>query len=90
VVQSRVELHYSLEPLFAGHLPWPVASVRLDCGPVVLAHLQPGPDCGDPVIIRVMRDAGGNHVLVALGTDSHSLQVAAGWLASIEFEEVPA
>jgi uncharacterized OB-fold protein len=90
VIQSLVQLHYSLEPGFAAHLPWTVASVRLDCGPVVLAHLQPGPGSGDTIELRVVRDGSGNHMLVALGTDTPSQQAAAGWLASIDFEEVPA
>lgn len=89
-VQSLVQLHYSLEPAFAAHLPWAVASVRLDCGPVVLAHLQPGPGSGDPVTIRVIRDRDGNYMLAALGTDNSSRQAADRWLASIDFEEVPA
>lgn len=89
-LQSQVQLHYSLEPAFAENLPWAVASVRLDCGPVVLAHLQPGPASGDPVTIRVIRDRDGNYMLAALGTDQASRQAAASWLASIDFEEVPA
>ena len=89
-VQSLVQLHYSLEPAFAAHLPWAVASVRLDCGPIVLAHLQPGPGSGDPVTIRVIRDRDGNYMLAALGADNTSSQAAAGWLASVNFEEVPA
>ena len=64
--------------------------MRLDCGPVVLAHLQPGPGSGDPVTIRVIRDRDGNYMLAALGTDNASRQAADRWLASIDFEEVPA
>ena len=33
------ELQHSLEPFFQEQLPWPLASVKLDCGPVVLARL---------------------------------------------------
>ncbi len=39
---SRVELHHSLWEYFKRRLaekPWPVASVRLDCGVIVFAHL---------------------------------------------------
>lgn len=39
---SRLDLHHSLESYFKQHIetsPWPVASVRLDCGVVVFAHL---------------------------------------------------
>ena len=33
------ELQHSLEPFFQEQLPWQLASVKLDCGPVVLARL---------------------------------------------------
>ena len=33
------ELQHSLEPFFQEQLPWRLASVKLDCGPVVLARL---------------------------------------------------
>ena len=39
---SRIELHHSLWEYFKRRLvekPWPVASVRLDCGAIVFAHL---------------------------------------------------
>ncbi|MDC0067952.1 zinc ribbon domain-containing protein [Gammaproteobacteria bacterium] len=36
------ELQHSLEPFFQEQLPWRLASVKLDCGPVVLARLTAG------------------------------------------------
>ncbi len=39
---SRLDLHHSLAEYFKQRIeasPWPVASVRLDCGVVVFAHL---------------------------------------------------
>ena len=33
------ELQHSLEPFFQEQSPWRLASVKLDCGPVVLARL---------------------------------------------------
>lgn len=43
VVSSRVDLHHSLWEFFKRHTaqqPWPIASVKLDCGPTVLAHVD--------------------------------------------------
>ncbi|HEY7775284.1 MAG TPA: zinc ribbon domain-containing protein [Kineobactrum sp.] len=41
---SRLELHNSLWEYFRRRIataPWPIASVRLDCGVIVFAHLAP-------------------------------------------------
>ena len=88
VVQASVELHYSLEQEYASHLPWPVGSIRLDCGPVVLAHLQPGVDTGSPVKITVIQDITGNRMLAATGKDGTSQTTLTSWLAKIQFKEV--
>ena len=43
VVSSRVDLHHSLWEFFKRRQvdkPWPIASVALDCGPTVIAHLD--------------------------------------------------
>jgi uncharacterized OB-fold protein len=83
-VQSVTELHYSLEQDYSNHLPWRVASVKLDCGPVVLAHLQPDVSLGDTVRLNVRSDRQGSRMLVALGDD---LDDAAAWLSTINFRE---
>ena len=83
-VQSLSELHYSLETAYTNHLPWRVASVKLDCGPVALAHLQPGVELQDRVALRPLCDRHGSRMLVALGDDSSE---AAAWLAIINFRE---
>jgi uncharacterized OB-fold protein len=83
-VQSLTALHYSLESDYADKLPWQVASVKMDCGPVALAHLAPGVSLQDRVILRIMSDQHNNRMLVALGEDRQS---ATDWLASIEFRE---
>lgn len=88
IVQAKVKLHYSLEQEYALHLPWPVASVRLDCGAIVLAHLQAGVETGSRTKIRVARDGVGNRMLVATGTDQASQQALSSWLETIEFTEV--
>lgn len=90
LVQSLVELHYSLEPVYAEHLPWAVASIKLDCGPVVLAHLAPGAAINTAVKLRAIQDAAGNTMLLAASTDNSSQQAAAAWLAGVKFSEVPA
>jgi uncharacterized OB-fold protein len=90
VVQSLTELHYSLEPHYASRLPWRVASVRLDCGPVVFTHLQPGVAIDDPVAVRPLQDAAGHRMLVATarGGSVESWNVS-DW-AALGFREIEA
>ena len=83
-VQSVTDLHYSLETAYADHLPWRVASVKLDCGPVALCHLQPGVSMHSRVTLRPLSDRYGSRMLVALGDNASE---AAAWLAIIEFRE---
>lgn len=89
-VQACVELHYSLEQDYASHLPWPVASIRLDCGPIVLAHLQPGVESGSAAKLVVVQDVAGNRMLAATGTDEPSQKSLTSWLKKIQFREIPA
>ena len=86
-VQSLTALHYSLEPDYAGQLPWTVASIALDCGPVAFAHLQPGIDAAARVTIRIAQDRAGNRMLCALSPDSGSRADGNAWLQSIKFKE---
>ena len=90
IVQSVAQLHYSLEPAYAEHLPWIVASIKLDCGPVVLAHLQPDIICGATVKLKPVQDQAANRMLVATGDDSRSEESASAWLQAINFKEIPA
>ena len=83
-VQSLTELHYSLEEDYAQRLPWRVASVKLDCGPIALAHLEPGVSLMDRVIVRVVSDRYGNPMLAALDSSSDNV---ADWLETIDFRE---
>ncbi|MEJ2531991.1 MAG: zinc ribbon domain-containing protein [Halioglobus sp.] len=85
MVQACTDLHYSLEPDYADHLPWRIASVVLACGPVVLAHLQPGVPEGTEVAVRIVEDRDGNRMLAA--SDPHQAGAAAEWLARIQFKE---
>ena len=63
---SWTPLHASLDPWFAAQLPWPVASVKLNCGPVVLAHLiGEQPHVGQQLRVSCLQDPEGREVLVA-------------------------
>ncbi len=86
-VQSVAQLHYSLEPEYTEHLPWAVANIKLDCGPVVLAHLQPDIVYGARVTLKIVQDNGANRMLVATGGDSKS---ASAWLQAVNFKEITA
>ncbi len=87
VVQSLTELHHSLEPQYGPHLPWPVASVKLDCGPVAFAHLQPGLDVNTAVTLRILADSEGNRMLVAYAADKNAHESIQQWLTAIQFQE---
>jgi uncharacterized OB-fold protein len=87
-VQSITELHYSLEPAYTGHLPWSIASIQLDCGPIVLAHLVPGIEIGSPVKLQVVQDTSGNRMLLALGRDDAATRLASRWLEQVQFKEI--
>jgi uncharacterized OB-fold protein len=86
-VQSIAQLHYSLEPEYAEHLPWTVANIKLDCGPVVLAHLQPDITAACRVQLKIVQDSGSNRMLVATDEDSKS---ASAWLQAVNFKEITA
>jgi uncharacterized OB-fold protein len=83
-VQSLTALHYPLEKNFSQHMPWRIASVKLDAGPVAFAHLQPGIGCEERVTISIAQDEIGNCVLVATGEQESAKQ----WLRSINFTEI--
>ena len=85
LVQACTDLHYSLEPDYADHLPWRIASVVLACGPVVLAHLQPDIVEGGEVAVRIVEDRHGNRMLAAIGPQQAG--AGADWLASLQFKE---
>ena len=58
-------LYASVEPFYREHLPWPVGSVKLDCGPVVIAHLAvPAPAAGMAVSVLPHLDGNGLPVLI--------------------------
>ncbi len=66
-------LSHSLEPWFAERLPWQVASLRLDAGPVVFAHLAAS-RAQPHARLRVAnaRDASGAWCLVAFEGEANT------------------
>jgi uncharacterized OB-fold protein len=66
-------LAHSLEPWFSARLPWQVASLRLDAGPVVFAHLATEASRGDRLRVHTVRDASGSWCLVACDGQPGSL-----------------
>ncbi len=69
-VLASCTLHHSNEPYFQDQLPWRIGTVQLDCGPVVIAHLQDALQTGDRTSLRLELDAGQTGVLVAYASHS--------------------
>lgn len=69
-VLAATTLHHSLEPWFAARVPWTVASLLLDAGPVAFAHIEPAlAQPGTRVRLATARDTGGAWCLVAIADD---------------------
>ena len=66
VILAATTLHVSHEAFFRARLPWRVATVRLDDGPVAYAHLHRLVAEGDTVRIEAHADYRGRGVLIAL------------------------
>ena len=66
-VLASSSLHHCLNPWFAARSPWLMGSVKLDCGPVVLAHLPSNvAAAGSEVRVQSLNDSSGQAVLVAV------------------------
>ena len=65
-VLATTTLAHSMNAWFSAHLPWRIASLRLDAGPIVFAHLAAS-DAAAGTRLRVAhaRDASGAWCLVA-------------------------
>lgn len=60
-------LHASTNAFFREHLPRRIALVKLDCGPILFAHLAyAGAKSGDRVYVLNRRDRSGAAVFIAL------------------------
>ena len=88
VVLSGVALHYSLEQAYTQHLPWHVASIALNCGPIALCHLQPGVGRGTAVRVKVIEDEAGNRMLAAVDAADDAQAAIDEWLEKVSFKEV--
>jgi uncharacterized OB-fold protein len=75
-VIAHTHLHASLESHFNERLPWPIGSVKLDCGPVVIAHFNED-TCEADKRVRLLNlmDLSGQGVFVAIaeGADASAL-----------------
>jgi NAD(P)-dependent dehydrogenase (short-subunit alcohol dehydrogenase family)/uncharacterized OB-fold protein len=64
---STTVLHHSNDLFFRERLPWRLGLVRLDCGPIVVAHLHERvPPAPSRVNVNVKLDRAGQAVMVAL------------------------
>lgn len=64
-VVACTTLHHSNEPYFQAQLPWRIATVKLDCGPVAIAHLKDNLQTGDRAELSLELDPAQVGVLVA-------------------------
>ena len=71
-VLATTALAHSLEPFFRGHLPWPIGTIQLDVGPVVIAHLGAALTAGARVTVSHTLDRAGAPVLLALPSNAPS------------------
>lgn len=61
------QLNASTEAFFREHLPWSIGMVKLDCGPLLYAHLSSSVgQKGDRVRVLSKLDKSGHAVLIAL------------------------
>ena len=64
VAETRIDI--SGEVHFRERAPWRIGSVRMDCGPMVVAHLHGGVAQGQRVRMTLMLDKTGGAAMVAL------------------------
>lgn len=64
-VVASSTLHHSNEPYFQNQLPWRIGTVKLDCGPVAIAHLKDNLQIGDRTALSLELDPANVGVLVA-------------------------
>ncbi len=63
---AETAIHTSTDPYFRERMPWRAGLTKLDCGPVVLAHLH-GDVCeGERVRLELKLDKGGAPVMIAM------------------------
>ncbi|MEM8564514.1 MAG: zinc ribbon domain-containing protein [Pseudomonadota bacterium] len=87
-VLSQSHLHYSLEPGYTERLPLAIVSIKLDCGPIALAHAAPGCGAGSRVRVKIVRDADHNHLLAAFVPQTKTDREREAWLSAMGFQEI--
>jgi NAD(P)-dependent dehydrogenase (short-subunit alcohol dehydrogenase family)/uncharacterized OB-fold protein len=63
---AETTVHTSPEPYFRERMPWRVGTVKLDAGPVMVAHLHGDTREGDRVRLELKLDKSGSAVAIAL------------------------
>lgn len=66
-VVASSTLHHSNEPYFQEKLPWRIGTVKLDCGPVAIAHLRDNLQTGDRTTLSLELNSAHVGVLIAKG-----------------------
>jgi NAD(P)-dependent dehydrogenase (short-subunit alcohol dehydrogenase family) len=66
---AETSIHASPDPYFRERLPWRMGTVKLDAGPVALAHLHGDVARGDRVRLSLHLDKAAQGVIVALPTE---------------------
>ncbi len=61
-VVTSTSLNHSLEPRFRDQLPWYIASVRLDAGPVAIVSGSEVFKPGDRVVLKIRYENGGGEL----------------------------
>lgn len=68
LADTRIEV--SSDPYFREHMPWRTGLVKLDCGPVVVAHLHGGcGEAGSRLAVSLQLDRAGQAVMFASPAD---------------------
>jgi len=66
IVLAETTIRTSTDPYFRERTPWRVGSAKLECGPVVLAHLHGDVREGDGVRLELKLDKSGAPVMLAI------------------------
>jgi uncharacterized OB-fold protein len=75
---AQTNVHHSQHEYFADKLPWRIGTVRLDCGPMVIAHLADSALApAARVRVEARLDKSGTGVLIATGESGVTGRLAA-------------
>jgi NAD(P)-dependent dehydrogenase (short-subunit alcohol dehydrogenase family)/uncharacterized OB-fold protein len=69
VLLAETQIEATTDLYFKDHLPWRIGSLKLDVGPVAIAHLHKDLQVGERAALRLMLDKGGNAALYAFPAD---------------------